>query len=172
MIGSPLERGGAPRRGVLAFKAHLNPASARGFTLLEVLVSLAIFALAAVILAAAYVNTLTAFDAAARQQGRQQDLTWVRAGILAEPERKVVEEGGELVLPDDRRVRWEAEITPTGVADLFQVTLHCTFTGSGRAGAWTQDSQLMVLRPTWSESDAREKLRAAARAKLAEERKS
>jgi general secretion pathway protein I len=139
--------------------------------LLEVLVSLAIFALAAVILAAAYVNTLTAFDVAARQQGRQQDLQLVRAVLLAEPDRKIVEEGGELVLPDGRRVRWAADVAPTSVADLFNISLHCEFTGSGRGGAWTQDTSLMLLRPTWSESDAREKLRANSRTKLLEGRK-
>jgi general secretion pathway protein I len=148
-----------------------EPSSARGFTLLEVLVSLAIFALASVILAAAYVNTLTAFDAAARQQGRSQDLKLVRAKLLAEPDREIVEQGGALVLPDDRQVRWEAEVAPTGVADLFHVTLHCEFTGAGRAGSWTQDSSLLLLRPTWSAADVREKLRAEARTKLQEGRK-
>lgn len=136
------------------------------------LVSLAIFALAAVILAAAYVNTLTAFDAAARQQGREQDLKLVRAVLLAEPDRKIVEEGGEIVLPDDRRVRWAAELAPTEVADLFHVTLHCEFTGSGRAPSWTKDTTLMLLRPTWSEPEAREKLRADARGKIQAGRKS
>ena len=126
--------------------------------------------MAAVILAASYVNTLTAFDAAARQQGRQQDLQLVRAMLLAEPDRKIVEEGGELVLPDDRRVHWAAEVAPTDVADLFNLSLHCEFTGGSRA-AWTQDASLMLLRPTWSESEAREKLRADSRTKLREGRK-
>jgi len=32
---------------------------------------------------------------------------------------------------------------------------------------WSQAMSFMLLRPTWSESDAREKLRAASREKLA-----
>jgi general secretion pathway protein I len=142
------------------------PSRLRGFTLIEVLVSLAIFALAAVMLAAAYVNTLTAYDAAARRNGHEQDLKLVRAALLAETELKKVEEGGEIMLPDERRARWEAKVDPAGVADLFRVTLHCEV--SGRDASWTKDFTLMLLRPSWSESDAREKLRTVSRTKLAE----
>lgn len=139
-----------------------------GFTLLEVLVSLAIFGLAAVMLAAAYVNTLNAYDAAARRNGHEQDLKLVRGAVLAEPERKKVEEGGEIMLPDNRRARWEARIAPAGVADLFRVTLRCDVTGAGPAAGWTQEQNLMLLRPSWSDGGEREKLRAESRTRLAE----
>ena len=139
----------------------------RGFTLIEVLVGLAIFALAALLLAAAYVNTLTAYATVARRNEHAQDWKLVYVSLLAEPDREIIEKGGELILPDNRRARWSAQITPTPVADLFQVSLQCDVTGTAMTAPWSQAMSFMLLRPTWSESDAREKLRAASREKLA-----
>ena len=139
----------------------------RGFTLIEVLVSIAIFALAAAVLAATYVNTLSAYDAVGRRNGHEQDLKLVRAALLTETELKKVEPGGEIVLPEGRNVRWQAEVVPAAVADLFRVTLHCEISGPG-AAPWAKDFHLMLLRPSWSEPGAREKLRAVSRGKLAE----
>ena len=45
----------------------VRKAAQRGFTLLEVLVGIAILAMAAVVLGAAYVNTLGAHEAVARR---------------------------------------------------------------------------------------------------------
>ncbi len=138
-----------------------------GFTLIEVLVSLAIFALAALLLAAAYVNTLAAYATVARRNEHAQDWKLVCVGLLAEPDRQVIEKGGELIMPDNRRARWSAQIAPTAVADLFQVTLRCDVTGAALVAPWSQEMSFMLLRPTWSEGDTREKLRAASREKLA-----
>ncbi|NBX60385.1 MAG: prepilin-type N-terminal cleavage/methylation domain-containing protein [Opitutaceae bacterium] len=105
----------------------------RGFTLIEVLVGLAIFALAALLLAAAYVNTLTAYATVARRNEHAQDWKLVYVGLLAEPDREIIEKGGELILPDNRRARWSAQITPAPVADLFQVSLQCDVTGTAKS---------------------------------------
>jgi hypothetical protein len=102
-----------------------------------------------------------------RRNEHAQDWKLVYSGLLAEPDRKIIEKGGELILPDNRRARWSAQITPAQVADLFQVTLHCDVTGTAMMAPWSQVMSFMLLRPTWSESDAREELRAASREKLA-----
>jgi general secretion pathway protein I len=141
-----------------------------GFTLIEVLVSLAIFALAAVVLSAAYLNVLSSYQAAARRQRGEEDWKLVRAAVVAEADRAVVEQGGFLPLPDQRRLRWTATIEPTEVADLFAVTLEAELERATEAEAWTRSERVMLLRPAWSDASERAQLRAATKARLEESR--
>lgn len=139
----------------------------RGFTLLEVLVALAIFALAAVVLGAAYVNVLNSYALASRDRGVDEDASFAYAQLLAEPDRKKAEEGGEFESAGGRRVRWTARIEDTTVADLFAVTFEC------EASEPLQETQkitrsFMLLRPTWSDAGERERLRAEARVRIEE----
>lgn len=151
--------------------SHRVPGRAStGFTLIEVLVSLAIFALAAVVLSAAYLNVLSSYQAAARRQQGEEDWKLVRAAVAAEPDRAVIEKGGDISLPDQRRLRWTATIESTTVADLFAVTLEASAEDSGPAGGWTRAERLMLLRPSWSDPAERAELRAAAKARLEAER--
>jgi general secretion pathway protein I len=64
--------------------------SPRGFTLLEVLIALMVFALAAVVLGAAYVNVLHAYDVVNRGNSHDEDLQFARSLLLSEPDRKKV----------------------------------------------------------------------------------
>ena len=77
----------------------------RGFTLIEVLMSLAIFALAAVSLGAAYSNVLMGRLALQQDEQRLDDLARCRAALMETPGFDDVETGGEIHLPDDRTAR-------------------------------------------------------------------
>jgi general secretion pathway protein I len=131
----------------------------RAFTLIEVLVSLAIFALAAVVLGAAYINVLNGYDAVSHRQEHEQDLRLVRTQLLAEPDRREVEKGGTFPLPDNRRAEWSAVVTETAVADLFRVSFRCQIDEPGRTRPWVREEKFVLLRPTWSDPADREKLR-------------
>jgi general secretion pathway protein I len=147
------------------------PSRRSAFTLIEVLVSLAIFALAAVILGATYVNVLTSYAAVAKLNAHEQDLRFVRGTILlGEPDRKEIEKGGELALPDNRRARWEAEIEETTVADLFRVKLRCEVSDPARGEPWKGEENFLLLRPTWSDPAVRDRLRQESQARLLKER--
>lgn len=137
-----------------------------GFTLIEVLVSLAIFAIAAVILGATYVNVLASYDAVARRSEHEQELRFVRAVILGEPDRMVVEEGGDLPLPENRSAHWGVTLEQAAVADLFQVHFRCEIRDPARAEPWVREENFMLLRPTWSDPVERDKLRQSARERL------
>ena len=152
--------------------APIAPAVRRpaAFTLIEVLVSLAIFALAAVVLGATYVNVLNGYDAVSRRNGRDQDLAFVRAAILGESDRKVVEQGGDFSLPENRSAHWEATVEEANVADLFRITLHCEIRDPARADPWIHDETFMLLRPTWSDPAVRDKLRQATTDRLLAQR--
>lgn len=148
----------------------MNRSATKGFTLIEVLVSLAVFALAAVVLSAAYLNVLSSYQAAARRQQSDEDWRWVRAAVLTEPERVKLEQGGQVALPGGRNVPWTVEIEPTEIADLFTVVLRASFEQPPQGEAAEREEKFMVLRPGWSDPAERDKLRAATKARLEEGR--
>ena len=128
-----------------------GPVSTAGFTLLEVLVALAIFALAAVVLGATYVNALNAYEAATRRNEYSEDLRFVRTAVLTEPDRNKVEEGGELDLGGNKRARWQVEIASTNTVDVFSVAWTCEITDPSRHEPFRTSQTFLLLRPTWSD---------------------
>ena len=144
--------------------------SSRGFTLIEVLVSLAIFALAAVVLSAAYLNVLGGYRAAGAAQQADEEWKNLRAVVLAESDREKVEEGGRLELSGDRPMTWTAKLEPTEVADLFRLTLTAEVPGgTGGAAGWQRSQVLHLLRPAWSDPAQRDQLREKSRQRLERE---
>lgn len=121
----------------------------RAFTLLEVLMALVVFALAAAVLGAAYVNVLNSYELAARGQQANADWIFARQIVLNEPDRKKLEEGGEFETSGGQRMRWSVEITSTNLPDLFNVAFTCE-----RADASYRPEKpvenFVLLRPTWS----------------------
>lgn len=142
----------------------------RGFTLIEVLISLAIFALASVVLAAAYLNVLGGYQAVARRQQGEEEWKLVRSIVLSESEREKVEAGGQLQLPDNGNLHWTATIESTAVADLFAVTVKSEPERSAGNEVRTREQKIFLLRPHWSDPAERNKLRAASQERLAKQR--
>lgn len=143
----------------------------RAFTLVEVLVALAIFAIAAVALGAAYVNLIQLHAALKARDGSGDDMQWARAVLLVEPDRALAERGGDVVLPDGRSATWLAVITPTGVSDLFDVEIELNAPPPAGGGDLVRTkSKLRLLRPTWSTPAERNELRRKAKDRLKRER--
>lgn len=136
------------------------------FTLVEVLVGLAIFALAAVVLGTAYVNVLANFHLMRRGGEARSEIAVLRSRILTEPDLRRAREGGEMLLRAGGRLRWTVAVDETEVADLFRVTVATEVTGDTPADRPPQAQEFLVLRPTWSDPAKRERLRAAARERL------
>jgi len=139
----------------------------KAFTLIEVLVALAIFALAAVGLGAAYSNVLLSRMALKEKGVGEEDFARCRAAMLETANFADIEKGGDVYLPDDRMARWKGKIEPTTVADLFWVTITVEIqaTAGGSYGAPREQSQ-WILRPTWSVESDRTKLLADAKQRL------
>ena len=139
----------------------------RGFTLLEVLISLLIFVMAAVVLGSSYVNVLNGYDLAKRANARNEDIEFARAQLLAEPDHDKAEQGGEFDSANSRHVTYHAQIDPTQTADLFAVTFTCEITDPSARAPETVTENFMVLRPTWSDPTTNSPLLAAAKTKIA-----
>jgi general secretion pathway protein I len=142
----------------------------RAFTLIEVLVSLAIFAVAAVSLGAAYSNVLLSRIAMKQDEQRLDDRARCRAALLETPGYEDVEAGGEIHLPGGRTARWQGKIEATSVSDLFAVQLTAEIEGADGAEAEEYGETRMLLRPTWSIPSDRQKIRDEARQRLEKER--
>jgi len=147
-----------------------SPSSRAGFSLAEVVVGIVIFGLAAVVLGQAVVNSLNSYRISREESGEEYPFYRVRNDVFAIPDRESVEEGGEIEVPlairDEEentdttemvRARWEAEIHPTRILDLFVLDLAVTFEGEGDGTRSIEDS-FILYRPGWSESDERERL--------------
>ena len=139
----------------------------KAFTLIEVLVALSIFALAAVGLGSAYSNVLLSRMALKEKGVGEEDFARCRAAMLETANFADIEKGGDVYLPDDRMARWKGKIEPTTVADLFWVTITVEIqaTAGGSYGAPREQSQ-WILRPTWSVESDRTKLLADAKERL------
>jgi general secretion pathway protein I len=121
-----------------------------GFTLLEVLTALVIFALAAAVLGASYVNVLNAYVVTSRGMQVNEDFAFARQLVLTESDREKLEQGGEFQTAGNRQVKWSVEITSTQTADLFNVAFTCEVTDPGQAEPTKTEQKFMLLRPTWS----------------------
>ena len=141
----------------------------RGFTLLEVLVALAIFALAAVTLGSTYVNVLNAYSVVNRVEAHDEEIRFARAQLLAEPDRIKAEEGGDFEAANGGRVTWRAEIVTSGTADVFAVTFTCEVAEiNAKTPMKPVRETFMVLRPTWSDGVEAAKLRQDAKDRIIE----
>jgi general secretion pathway protein I len=141
----------------------------RGFTLLEVLVALAIFAFASVVLGSAYVNILNAYEIAGRTNEHDADTGFARQQLLTEPDRTKAEEGDNFDVPGGRHVTWRSEIEPTETADLFQVTFTCEISDPGASTTPPPAKEtFLLLRPTWADPVENGKLLQAAKDRIAE----
>jgi prepilin-type N-terminal cleavage/methylation domain-containing protein len=132
-----------------------------GFTLVEVIAALALFAIATIGLAGAYIDVLNGLERVKVDQQLEQELAFVRTQVLLQPDLDEVELGGDVPTATHGEARWTATVTPSErVADLFRVDLEIEFTGDGEAvPPGTFEETLYLLRPDWSEPTARDDIR-------------
>jgi len=140
-----------------------------GFTLIEVLMALVIFALAAAVLGASYVSLLTAYHQANRGMEANHDFAFARRQVLTEPDRKKLEKGGDFDTADGRKATWSVDIASTTLPDVFAVTFTCELAGAAVAKPERYAETFTVLRPTWViDVGEQTKLRAALRHRIDE----
>lgn len=128
------------------------------FSLVEVLIAIAIFALSASVLMSAFVNALLSRESAAKHDLLNADIRAIRMQLLLEPNLENAEDGDEYETVHSGEASWEAQVAPTNVVDLFKVELSIRFSAPPEGLASNYTETLYLLRPTWSESDERSDL--------------
>ena len=141
-----------------------------GFSLVEVLVALAIFAMSAILLGSSYVNVLNAYAVATRSAQTNEDVAFARSLVITQPDVTKLQDGGAFdSATSGRHVKWSAEITPTATADLFAVAFSCEIADSAQSQPDKTVQTFMLLRPTWSiDAAARSQLRQDAKNRIYE----
>jgi prepilin-type N-terminal cleavage/methylation domain-containing protein len=128
------------------------------FTLIEVLIALTVFAMAATYLTSTFVNALTARERSVSDDLLHADIRAVRMQLLLEPNLEDAEDGGEYPTLNHGEASWQALIEPTEIVDLFEVELTINFSQPPEDGPDSYQEKLYLLRPTWSEGDERSDL--------------
>jgi general secretion pathway protein I len=143
-------KGREPRRtGRSTSTAWIRPSLRRAFTLVEVLVALVIFAMAAVVLGSSYLNVLISYETVSRGVQVNEDFAFARELVLREPDRKKLEQGGDFETANGKRANWSVEITSTTVPNVFNVAFTCELADPTRPQPQKVTQQFTVLRPTW-----------------------
>ncbi|MDX2110864.1 MAG: type II secretion system protein [Verrucomicrobiota bacterium] len=139
-------------------KLNSHRLKARGFTLIEVVLALMILGMAMVILTASFTNAMTALDSLRVESDRQGVLRFIRTQLLQIADREEFEKGGDIETLDLGKAKWSAKVEDTQVADLFHVFLEIELSPPDAKDSEKYNSELYILRPTWSDPVDRSKI--------------
>lgn len=128
------------------------------FSLIEVLIASAIFAMAATVLMATFVNAVTARERSVQNDHLHEAIQTARLQLLLEPVLEDAEDGGEVPTLTHGEASWRAMIEPTEIVDLFRVEFVVEFADPPENDPRDYAERLFLLRPTWSEADDRAQL--------------
>jgi len=122
----------------------------RGFSLIEVVIAIALAGVAFLVLTETFFNVLLTLDNLESESDIEKDIRFVRREIIQISDRDELEEGGEITTLDLGEAQWEAEAEETGTVDLFKVVLEITFENPEGEPLHYAET-LYLLRPTWSD---------------------
>lgn len=130
----------------------------QGFTILEVLVAVVIFAGAATVLVASYINILSNFEASRIKTNFEEELAYVRADLQLISDIEEAMDGDEFNMGNGVTGNWYSEIEMTEIPNLFAVNMFVDMVDA--EGERMELTQLFyLLRPSWSELDEVERAR-------------
>ncbi len=127
----------------------------KAFSLIEVLIALALFAVCSNLIASAFINALLARERDPSIAYREISIDTVRSQLLLEKNLEDAEEGGTVNLIQDKEASWSVEIFPTEIIDLFECRLDIEFLDDELSKRGIYSETLYLLRPTWSDSSER-----------------
>ncbi len=141
-------------------------AKTNAFTIIEVMLSLALFGFAVTIFTASYLNIIYALDAIQVDQAYEQDMTMIRLEAFSTELIEELEEGGEVFTGSHGEATWKVEYETALVADLFKATLIVEILDKETDEMKQVVETHYLTRPTWSDPIERDDLRADTRDRL------
>lgn len=120
------------------------------------MLALGLFVIASAMLVQAAFNAIRAYEAVQSDSNHEQLYRFALRTIVAIAEQEEFEDGGEIRLPDDSQVNWEAEIEDTEMVDLFSVKLSLELdggVGNSSLEAETREYTIYLYRPEWASVD-------------------
>ncbi|MGC9449887.1 MAG: prepilin-type N-terminal cleavage/methylation domain-containing protein [Oceanipulchritudo sp.] len=142
--------------------------SRRGFSLIEVVIAIAIAGIAFFVLTETFFNVLLTLEGLESESDYQKDVRFVRRQIIQITDRDELEDGGEITTLDLGTADWYATLEATEIVDLFRVDLEIEFENpEGEPIDYLET--LYLLRPTWSDPIESSAILSEARDRIEEE---
>lgn len=131
----------------------------KGFTLIEVTVALAIFALASVALTQSFLSGMFSLENFKFDDAQEDSLMFVYSQVLNTKERSDVEKGGSIKTIESGDVKWSAKVQKTSVLDLYKVDINVVFDDEKFAKKpQSYREEFYRYKPEWSERGEREEI--------------
>jgi type II secretory pathway pseudopilin PulG len=131
-------------------RATANGRNRTGFSLVEVVIAIALAGTAFIVLTETFFNVLLTLDKLEAETDFEKDVRFVRREVIQIADRDELEQGGEITTLDLGKAEWDAEIEETETVDLFKLRLSIDF--ENPAGEPVEYREILyLLRPTWSD---------------------
>ena len=128
----------------------------KGFSLIEVLLSLALLGIGVGVLAQALVNAITAVGSLESYDSLYHDVEFVARQAMIVGNRQEFEDGGDVPLPNNNTAQWSAEIEETETLDLIKVDLTVELPESDTYPEFNNTFTIYIYRKSWMEPIDRE----------------
>ena len=142
----------ARERVLLASRQPAGFRRSTGYLLIELLLALALFGMAAVYLVDGAFVAARFSRHMKDSREMEQDLLWARSKIFGKHDYEEISDGGEIETLTLGEIRWDTQVELSSVVDVYKVTLTLEYDGSEEMGieSGEKESIMYVLRPTWS----------------------
>lgn len=127
------------------------------FTLVEVIIALALFAISILLLSQSFVNGLLCKHIFFKEDQWQIIYPTLRNIILNQSNPEILVRGGSFFTPKGTKIDWTAQASPGKVCDLYSIKAKCRYNGEDN-DPLVHEVFYYVYQPKWTKEKERERL--------------